>query len=49
MVQGTGMAAAVAGMEDFSFDWHSPAILHALKHQAFRGLRRLLPFRLSHQ
>lgn len=46
LAQGSGIVAAVAGMEDFSFDWHSRAILHALRHQAFGSLRRLLPFRL---
>jgi geranylgeranyl reductase family protein len=46
LIQASGIVPAVSGMEDFSFDWHSPAILHALKHQALSGLRRLLPFHL---
>ncbi|MEE9202257.1 MAG: NAD(P)/FAD-dependent oxidoreductase [Dehalococcoidia bacterium] len=45
MLQGSDIVGSVTGTEDFSFDWHSPAILRALKHQAFKGLRRLLPFR----
>lgn len=46
LVQGSDIVDTITGMEDFSFDWHSPAILRALKHGAFRTLRRLLPFGL---
>ncbi|MDP6511363.1 MAG: NAD(P)/FAD-dependent oxidoreductase [Dehalococcoidia bacterium] len=44
-VQGSDIVSTVTAMDDFSFDWHSPAIVQALKHQALQGLRRLLPFR----
>ncbi|MEK7847495.1 MAG: NAD(P)/FAD-dependent oxidoreductase [Chloroflexota bacterium] len=43
LVQSSGLADAVGTMQDLSFDWHSPVIRHALKQQALRGLKWLLP------